>query len=402
VKTGDNITTFDFNFIDGANSTEGLYNVIRNTSTNKYYTSNITPAFTTTVRLEEKGNSETGVTKEIKDDIWYTCKTMIYKDTMYMKVWERGTEEPIKWDVTRVMSDTGSNDRVFRIEYYAAGKNVLVDNVSVSTIKLDSEKETQKPKVTNIKLNATSKTLTAGDKFKLVPTITPSNADKTVSYQSGSSKYAKVDENGTVTALKAGKATITVNAKDGSGKSAKCVITVKSKVSKVSIIKNDIASNQNTIYMVKGKTLKITAKITPSSAIQSVKWTSSKPSVVKVSNGKLTAKKTGNAIIKVASTSNSKMMSKIKVVVVKKSVKAKSIKFQAKSYKVKVGKTIQLKTIISPKKTTDRVNFSSDNKKIAKVNNKTGIVTGIKKGTAKITVKTSSGAKKTVKINVLK
>ena len=56
---------------------------------------------------------------------------------------------------------------------------------------------------------------------------------------------------------------------------------------------------------------------------------------------------------------------------------------------------------MKPAKSTDTLKWSSSNKKVAKVD-KYGKVTAVKKGTATITVKTSSGKKAACRITVKK
>ncbi len=131
---GANVTTFDLMFPENLTQYEGMYNVIRHASID--YTSNITPAWWTKVRLESKGQDESGVDKEVKSGVWYTCKTMVLEHTMYMKVWERGTAEPEAWDVVKDMNDDVNNDCMLGIEFYAfSGASVYVDNVKIETLK---------------------------------------------------------------------------------------------------------------------------------------------------------------------------------------------------------------------------------------------------------------------------
>ncbi|MCR5100673.1 MAG: Ig-like domain-containing protein [Butyrivibrio sp.] len=86
---------------------------------------------------------------------------------------------------------------------------------------------TDSVKVTGVKLNKTSKVLKAGKSFKLKANVKPSDAtNKAVTWKSSNKKIAKVDKKGKVTAVKKGKAVITVKTKDGKY-TAKCKITVK-------------------------------------------------------------------------------------------------------------------------------------------------------------------------------
>ena len=83
-------------------------------------------------------------------------------------------------------------------------------------------------KVTGVKLNKSSKSLTIGDNFTLTATVKPDNAtDKSVTWSSSDTSVATVDENGVVTAVSEGTATITATASNGV--EASCTVTVKQK-----------------------------------------------------------------------------------------------------------------------------------------------------------------------------
>lgn len=82
--------------------------------------------------------------------------------------------------------------------------------------------------VKSIILSSNSVELTEGKTAQLTATIAPTNATiKGVTWTSDNANVAKVGANGIVTAVAAGKATITCSASDGSGVSATCIITVK-------------------------------------------------------------------------------------------------------------------------------------------------------------------------------
>ena len=79
--------------------------------------------------------------------------------------------------------------------------------------------------VSKVSLNAENKSLNIGQSFTLNATILPSNAsNKNVTWKSNNTGVATVD-NGVVTAVSAGEATITVTTEDG-GLTASCVVTV--------------------------------------------------------------------------------------------------------------------------------------------------------------------------------
>ena len=83
--------------------------------------------------------------------------------------------------------------------------------------------------VTGVELDKTGLELTVDDTAKLTASVTPANADNAkVSWTSSDETVATVDENGNVTAIAAGTATITVTTEDG-GFTATCTVTVKAK-----------------------------------------------------------------------------------------------------------------------------------------------------------------------------
>ena len=89
----------------------------------------------------------------------------------------------------------------------------------------------------------------------------------------------------------------------------------------------------------------------------------------------------------------------------KANVKAKITKITGKNA-VGAGKAVTLKAVLSPAKSNANqdvntaVKWASDKTAIAKVGAKTGKVTGVSAGTAKITATAADGSKKTYKVKV--
>ena len=84
-----------------------------------------------------------------------------------------------------------------------------------------------KVKVTGITLNESDVTIAAGSFIQLVATVTPENAtDKTVEWKSSKPSAVVVDDDGKVSGIMAGSATITATTKDG-GFKATCDVLVK-------------------------------------------------------------------------------------------------------------------------------------------------------------------------------
>ena len=81
--------------------------------------------------------------------------------------------------------------------------------------------------VSQITLNKAETSISVGNSETLTATVAPENAaNKALNWASSDEDVATVAPDGTVTAVKAGAATITATAADGSGKSAVCKVTV--------------------------------------------------------------------------------------------------------------------------------------------------------------------------------
>ncbi|RHJ82425.1 hypothetical protein DW103_09705 [Parabacteroides sp. AM08-6] len=119
------------------------------------------------------------------------------------------------------------------VVFYVTGGDT--DNYSVVYTSNQVNKSSSVPPVVNppveatgVTLDVTAKTLAVGESFTLVATVTPANADDTsVSWSSSDPTIASVDADGKVTALKAGKATITATSNDNPNFTATCKVSVE-------------------------------------------------------------------------------------------------------------------------------------------------------------------------------
>ena len=150
-----------------------------------------------------------------------------------------GKGKKVKIAVTKVPKKTKLSFKVAKKSIATVDKKGVVKGKKVGkttvTVKLTYNKKsvTKKVKVTvknpvkKITLKNTKKTLTVGKKFTLkVKAVTPKNASKNVTFSTSKKSVATVSAKGVVKAKKVGNATITVKATDGSGKKAKCKVTV--------------------------------------------------------------------------------------------------------------------------------------------------------------------------------
>lgn len=154
----------------------------------------------------------------------------------------------------------------------------------------------QNVKVESIKLDSSKATLKVGEKLSLVATFTPEDAtNKEIVWTSSNEKVAKVDENGTVTALKEGSATITAKTVDGE-KTATCKITVKGTAVTVTLSKDKVS-------LYKGGSVTVTATATGGEEPFTYEWKSANTKVATVSSdGTITGKGIGVTTVTVTAS----------------------------------------------------------------------------------------------------
>ncbi len=98
--------------------------------------------------------------------------------------------------------------------------------------------------VESVALDKEQLTLTEGEQYTLIATITPDNADdQSVAWSTSAPEVASVDSTGKITAIAAGSATITVTTTDGA-KTATCNVTVEAAIT------GDVESISDLAYTV--------------------------------------------------------------------------------------------------------------------------------------------------------
>ena len=156
---------------------------------------------------------------------------------------------------------------------------------------------------TGIRLTKTSAELDEGETLELFYKLEPSDATtQGVVWASDNADVATVDEDGIVTAVKAGTATITVSVKGQPEIKATCTITVKS--STIAVTKLTLSESSAEVSI--GKTLTLSCTIEPSNATnKELIWSSSNETIATVdAQGVVTGVKAGTVTITVASKSN--------------------------------------------------------------------------------------------------
>lgn len=231
------------------------------------------------------------------------------------------------------------------------------------------------------------KTLKKGEKYKIKAECLPEGSGRNIKYISRKPKVAAVSKKGVVKAKKNGKAVIEAKVK-GTRKKALYYIHVGKKTKKI-VWAN--AKSKKTLYT--GKSFKMKVRVYPKkAAYRKAIYTSSNPSVAKVSSGgTVTPKKVGKTIItaKAADQSGKKIRCRIEV---KESIK--KIKITAKYKTCFISGKLKLKANIKPEEATETgVSWTSSDKDVATVSRK-GVVTGVSTGYATITARAKDNSNK--------
>lgn len=176
-------------------------------------------------------------------------------------------------------------------------------------------------------------------------------------------------------------------------------VTVKSVVTKSSL-----SGNKKTLYVAKGKTVKLstTVTVTPNKAAnKKVTYKSANKKIATVTaKGVVKGVKAGSTKITVTSKKNTKKKATIKVKVTKYPVT--KVKMSQSSAALEKGAGLALKATVTAKKgAVKTVAWKSSNEKVATVSSK-GAVTAVGAGTATITAQAidGSGKKATCKVTV--
>ena len=214
------------------------------------------------------------------------------------------------------VTDTELQEKKYATESFVSNKiaeaqlggSCLLTEVTI-TIDEDGEEETTVP-VTKLELDYTSVELEVGQGMQLACSVLPSNAtNNAITWSSSDSTKVKVEE-GYITALASGNATITAKSVENSSITASCLVTVPQTseggdegdttvdVTSITLDKTSLSLKVDEIATLK-------ATVLPTNATnKNVVWSSSDNSKATVSNGVVTALAEGNVTITARSQSN--------------------------------------------------------------------------------------------------
>ena len=283
---------------------------------------------------------------------------------------------------------TSSNPNVATV---SSSGNVTAVSTGVTTITattIDGSNLTAKSSVTvtnpviSVSLNKQEASLYVGQTTTLIPYCIPENADNTNITWASSNETTAVVQNGVVTAKALGTAVI--SATSVTGKTAKCTVNV------VPTPAAGIILNAMTLAMTVDEQFNLTATVKPDDTTnKTVKWTSNNVNVVAVSSdGKVTAKKSGTAIITVRTTDGSSLSATCTIVVTSP---VRAISMNKQEAGMFVGESVQITASCSPQDADNTtVAWTSSNNNIATVS-KDGKIKAVGAGVATITATTTDG-----------
>lgn len=208
-----------------------------------------------------------------------------------------------------------------------------------------------------------------------------------ITWKSSNTRIAKVNAGGYVTAVKAGRVTIT--ATDGFN-IATCDVSVRNL-----IVPKSIRVSATKLTMYPGDSFQLLSTINPAYVDNStITWKSSKGSVAQVSStGFVTAHSPGTAKITVTTQSGGR---KSTCTVTVKPIIPTAVYLDNTNVTMTKGATVRLWPTVVPSNASNMgVSWKTSNKKVATVSS-SGVVTAKGNGTATITVTTKSGSKRAV------
>lgn len=257
-----------------------------------------------TLQLDAKTNTVTYIF-EAKNEITSIqinapATSMYVGDTYAFTVaanWSDGTQSSVE-EVTW----TSSNESVATVSAQGVVSAVGAGSATIKAVVGDFENEAEitviKPSVSvmGVELDKTELVLERGGTEKLTATVLPEGADnKMVTWDSDNKDVATVSEDGVITAVSYGTATVTVTTANG-GKTASCSVTVVQHVSSIklnytelTVVANGDSKEISVTFAPSGATFKTyTYEVTEGSSLIDVSEVNGSLSVSGLAEGKAT------------------------------------------------------------------------------------------------------------------
>lgn len=238
----------------------------------------------------------------------------------------------------------------------------------------------------------------------------------TLTYSSANAKTAKVDADGTITALKKGQTTVKATLKaEKKSWSATVTVNVIRRVTNVTLNTTRLQvyrptdvllqgllreeTENDVILLPAGRSFDLRSTVTPSDAnSKKVVYESSDEGVLKISQGTAKAAQAGECDLTIYSAQNPEIMEQYHVLVTQPVTKLTLSSSAGKT--VNVGESTTLKAAVEPANASiQSVEWTSKNPQVATVD-ENGVVTPVKRGTVTIEAKAVDGSGKTASIGL--
>ncbi len=228
--------------------------------------------------------------------------------------------------------------------------------------------------------------------LQLNAVFAPAGASAALTWKTSKAKYATVDGNGLVTAVKNGTTIISVTTDNGRQASVKVKVISPPKAKKVNL------NVGGTVTLNVGDTLQLYGSVEPIEADQAITWKTSRKKVAGVTaSGLVTALAAGKATITAKARGKS---AKVKVVVVDPFAPTGVALSATGTVTMKVGETLVLGATLAPDTARTVLTWKTSAKRVAAVDGN-GVVTALRRGSATITVRTANGKRAKVRIKVV-
>lgn len=255
---------------------------------------------------------------------------------------------------------------------------------ATTTIEPTTEQPTTEPKPTSVpksvKLNKNDITFGIGEKYTLVTTVENGDISQ-VAFTTSDRKVATVDNNGKITAVGTGTATITANTYNGL--KAKCKVTVKK-------LADSIKLDKTSITLGVGEQYDFSSYVPSGTAAYFRSYYSDDPNIafIQKAGGLMTAKKAGTTTVRCKMPNGTQATCNVTVKPL-----ATSLKLNASEIVLYIGQSFDINSSV-PKGTAAYYRlYSSSNSKIAAVTRGGGVVKGVATGKATVTCTLNNGKK---------
>lgn len=325
-----------------------------------------------------------------------TDQTMLVGEhiTVVANIKQTVTVAPLTWECSN------ANNPVFRVEPAADGKSAIITALRTGTADLIVQNTLNKNDKRSIRITVRSAIQSISFNkaelsvelyketynMKKEVTYAPANAtDTSLTWVSSDTSVATIDEDGVLTLAGGGTTLISVYPTyNPYNVMASCVVTVIGSATELVLDKTDLLMNV-------GDSETITIDYVPKNTTAQLVWKAAKDNIVDIAWDEerkltvITAKGPGETDVNITSP-------QVGVNTIHVNVKqpASAIAITPKSVVVRTGDTAQLKAVLTPANSTDRVEWTSMDTSIVRVN-ETGVITGIKSGTAFVRAQAFNG-----------